>query len=197
MQVLCLLYGLKVFYSEDNRCNWEGRHSIGYVVMFMDLTLGMILVFKWFVKLAEMLLILLSAAALKLISILRRRPGVNLREPLMMRLRQPLQPDIYQVEAFLRAGSQDDGSLDPRSNPNIASLYFRVKISNIKQGLEGQQCAICLEEMDGGKQCVSLPCDAQRRHSFHEGCLKAWLQRKHECPLCKHPLQAHRASWVH
>jgi len=90
MQVLCLIYGLKVFYSEDNRCNWEGKHSIGYVVMFMDLTLGMILVFKWFLKLAEMLVILLSAAAIKLNSILRRRPGVNLREPLMMRLRQPL-----------------------------------------------------------------------------------------------------------
>lgn len=88
--MLCLLYGLRVFYSEDNRCNWEGKHSIGYVVMFMDLTLGMILVFKWFLKLAEMLVILLATAMITIQDMIRRRPGLNLREPLMMRLREPL-----------------------------------------------------------------------------------------------------------
>jgi hypothetical protein len=60
LQVAWIIYGLHVFYSEDNSCNWESKHSFGYVVMFMNLTLGFILIFKWFFKLLEILLILLN-----------------------------------------------------------------------------------------------------------------------------------------
>ena len=45
-----IVYGLEMFYSEDNQCNWESKHSFGYVVMFIVLTLGLILVLKWMMK---------------------------------------------------------------------------------------------------------------------------------------------------
>lgn len=45
-----LVYGLEMFYSENNQCNWESKHSFGYVVMFIILTLGLILVLKWMMK---------------------------------------------------------------------------------------------------------------------------------------------------
>ena len=39
---------------------------------------------------------------------------------------------------------------------------------------------------------MSLPCDEQSRHAFHEACLKSWFKRKEECPLCKQPIEPHR-----
>jgi hypothetical protein len=45
-----IVYGLEMFYSEENQCNWESKHSFGYVVMFIILTLGLIFVLKWMMK---------------------------------------------------------------------------------------------------------------------------------------------------
>jgi hypothetical protein len=57
-QVAWLSYGFTIFYSEENECNWESKHSFGYVVMFMLLTLGMILIFKWVLKACEILYVI-------------------------------------------------------------------------------------------------------------------------------------------
>jgi|LauGreDrversion4_2_1035121.scaffolds.fasta_scaffold573220_2 hypothetical protein len=98
MQVGSLLYGLKIFYSEKNRCNWEGSHSIGYVIMFIILTLGMILVFKWFLKLAELIIIVIMHAKTSILRMFAPREperplfvfGASQRRPLLLRLREPL-----------------------------------------------------------------------------------------------------------
>jgi hypothetical protein len=72
---------------------------------------------------------------------------------------------------------ESDASLDPRLNSNIASLFFKVKKSHKKVLSDDSQCAICLEELvpeDSESlkpSYLSLPCDSQRRHSFHEVCL--------------------------
>jgi hypothetical protein len=50
-----------------------------------------------------------------------------------------------------------------------------------------QTCAICLDEMngsEGGEFCV-LSC----KHAYHRNCLKEWLVRKKECPMCKAQVQ--------
>ena len=44
-----------------------------------------------------------------------------------------------------------------------------------------EECPVCQES--GGKG-LKLPCN----HSFHEGCIKPWLQNKNTCPCCRHPL---------
>jgi E3 ubiquitin-protein ligase DOA10 len=33
---------------------------------------------------------------------------------------------------------------------------------------------------------VTLPCD--KRHYFHDECIKNWLERNNACPLCKKPI---------
>ena len=33
---------------------------------------------------------------------------------------------------------------------------------------------------------VTLPCD--KRHYFHDECIKTWLQNNNACPLCKVPI---------
>ncbi|KAH8075527.1 ubiquitin-protein transferase [Aureococcus anophagefferens] len=50
-----------------------------------------------------------------------------------------------------------------------------------RRGDDGD-CSICLEKLAGGGGVAAvLRCG----HSFHAGCLDAWLRRKFSCPLCK------------
>ncbi len=44
-------------------------------------------------------------------------------------------------------------------------------------------CSICLCDFDMGEMLISLPCD--KKHSFHAGCIRQWLQRQNSCPLCQ------------
>ena len=46
--------------------------------------------------------------------------------------------------------------------------------------MEGTRCPICLMSFVGGERVGDLPC----RHVFHVDCLKLWLRRKNQCPLC-------------
>ena len=54
-----IIYGETIFYSDNNTCNWENRHSSSYIMMFLLLTFGMILIFKWILKILETLCVLL------------------------------------------------------------------------------------------------------------------------------------------
>ena len=95
-QVAWVLYGLLLFYSEDNTCNWETRRSFGYIVMFLILTLGMILIFKWILKLMEVVLVLLKYIKNLIVPPLRRSDRVSLS-----RMLSPLQPEIFSVSEIL------------------------------------------------------------------------------------------------
>ena len=47
-------------------------------------------------------------------------------------------------------------------------------------------CVICMENYAANDVIAELQCD--KRHFFHEACLKDWLKKKTECPLCKKPV---------
>ena len=47
--------------------------------------------------------------------------------------------------------------------------------------VEVELCAICLDPFVTGDRIGDLNC----QHDFHVSCLKAWLKRKNQCPLCK------------
>ena len=54
---------------------------------------------------------------------------------------------------------------------------------------KGYQCPICLKEFiassDSTLAAIQLPgC----KHSFHSECLRLWLERTSNCPLCRHEL---------
>ncbi|KAI1713723.1 ring finger domain-containing protein [Ditylenchus destructor] len=42
-------------------------------------------------------------------------------------------------------------------------------------------CSICTDPLDDFEQCCLTNCG----HVFHYGCVKEWLKRKAECPLCR------------
>ncbi|TNV82168.1 hypothetical protein FGO68_gene16731 [Halteria grandinella] len=226
-EVLWIFKGLKTFYSEDNVCSWEKSHSFGFILMFVVLTLGFILILKWTFKLLEIVLIVLNTLKrlvlgrwYRLIERLRgRRPRERTRDnndlmwtfmnpnpppnrqevSFITSVGLPLRPDVYAVESILyshqtRRQNSHDTSLDPRLNADISSLFFKVKKSSSDMTIN---CPICLEDLNKASQCnISLPCDSQRRHTFHEKCLQDWLKMKHECPLCKKPVKPHRATYL-
>lgn len=45
------------------------------------------------------------------------------------------------------------------------------------------QCVICTEEINEGDQIIKLRCNPS--HIFHDTCIKAWLKRRVNCPLCR------------
>jgi len=51
---------------------------------------------------------------------------------------------------------------------------------------ETKECIICMENFKDDDEIAELKCDY--RHYFHSACLKDWLTRKPECPLCKKPV---------
>jgi hypothetical protein len=128
-EVVWILKGLKTFYSEDNVCSWEKSHSFGYILMFVMLTLGFILILKWTFKMLEILLVVFAALKrfvvarwYRLLLRLRGRretvrvnnneelmfsfmnpnpPRAREEVSLMTRVGVPLRPDVYAVETIL------------------------------------------------------------------------------------------------
>ncbi|XP_022135108.1 E3 ubiquitin-protein ligase AIP2-like [Momordica charantia] len=45
-------------------------------------------------------------------------------------------------------------------------------------------CSICMEWMKIGEEAKQLPCI----HRYHGGCIRAWLEIKNTCPICRYEL---------
>ena len=48
----------------------------------------------------------------------------------------------------------------------------------------GDQCSICMEEIDVGRRMRRLTCDGQ--HYFCQHCIEGWFADHNSCPLCRH-----------
>eukprot|EP00831_Metopus_contortus_P054538 TRINITY_DN45943_c0_g1_i1.p2 TRINITY_DN45943_c0_g1~~TRINITY_DN45943_c0_g1_i1.p2 ORF type:complete len:125 (-),score=21.02 TRINITY_DN45943_c0_g1_i1:83-457(-) len=44
------------------------------------------------------------------------------------------------------------------------------------------ECPICCLEFQDDEYVTPLPCD--KRHYFHQHCIKNWLSKNNSCPLC-------------
>ena len=57
------------------------------------------------------------------------------------------------------------------------------KITNVEAlDNDKKNCAICLETYVNGDKSIALPCI----HIFHSNCIKTWLTKHNNCPICKH-----------
>ena len=56
------------------------------------------------------------------------------------------------------------------------------KFTNV---LQEKECPICLCKYKITDKIKELPC----RHIYHKKCLKSWLERSDNCPLCKFDLK--------
>ena len=48
-----------------------------------------------------------------------------------------------------------------------------------------EDCVICCERIQTGQRIFVLNCSDTAMHSFHEGCIGVWLEKKDSCPVCR------------
>ena len=72
------------------------------------------------------------------------------------------------------------------NNRNDSKLSFpEIIIEDINKLEDGNKsCVICLEEFNSKEKVTALPF----LHYFHTNCIKKWMKRKTECPVCKFEL---------
>ncbi|CDW84030.1 ring-finger-containing ubiquitin ligase [Stylonychia lemnae] len=179
ISVSWIIYGEMIFYSENNTCNWENRHSSSYIMMFLLLTFGMILIFKWVLK------------------ILETTCNIQDDNPSFTTMITPIQPEIFIISTSLNNRRMNIGMR--RNLQGIIKTFFKLKKTTPSLLSTNElQCAICLDDLncenlaDNSLKALSLPCDPFRRHAFHEKCLQSWLKFKEECPLCKKQIIPHK-----
>ena len=73
-----------------------------------------------------------------------------------------------------------------RDNRDSGLLSFpEIVIEDINKLEEANKsCVICLEEFKSKEKVTALPC----LHYFHTNCIKKWMERKNDCPICKFKL---------
>ena len=56
-------------------------------------------------------------------------------------------------------------------------------VSMLETDNDGVLCAICYCHIEEGNRIGNIPCN----HVFHVPCLKPWLKKKNQCPICSTP----------
>nr|GMD41152.1 RING-H2 finger protein ATL52-like [Ipomoea batatas] len=67
-------------------------------------------------------------------------------------------------------------------NISLGVSSFRYK----KEGVEVNECAVCLSAFEDGEEVRRLP---KCNHSFHAPCIDMWLYSHMDCPLCRSPVE--------
>merc|ERR1712070_421760 len=79
------------------------------------------------------------------------------------------------------------GLADCATEGDLASQLSEFELQSNDAAL-GDVCVICQEEMQAGEHALRINSCG---HCFHAECVKGWLLGcKHECPICKAPVQA-------
>ena len=58
------------------------------------------------------------------------------------------------------------------------------KLFTTDESYVGDQCSICMEDIDVGRRMRRLTCDGQ--HYFCKECIEGWFAEHNTCPLCRH-----------
>lgn len=67
--------------------------------------------------------------------------------------------------------------------PSCLTVSARCSSTPSQEDLSEAGCPICLEEYKDGDNLGIMKC----RHAYHLSCIKDWLRRKNNCPICKTP----------
>ena len=67
-------------------------------------------------------------------------------------------------------------------------IWLSPFIISFCQIVNGNPCAICLEEIGATNDILKLCCN----HHYHGSCLYRWAKVKSKCPICKQRIVVHR-----
>lgn len=114
---------------------------------------------------------------------------------------QELDPRL--IEQLIAAGAFGGPEIvpqqpEPRSTgpPPTAAATLRAlpKVKVTKHDIEtneSDECAICLDDLVLGQPALRIPCG----HLYHEDCVKDWLKKSNECPVCRFELPTDDAEY--
>ena len=94
--------------------------------------------------------------------------------------------------SFIAVNNSEDDDDDvynehpqPTNPETVANLVTKPFRSNDH---ENNTCSICLDQIQEGQACTTLPCDCKR--CFHKDCILEWVKVGHKCPICNYELPA-------
>lgn len=94
-----------------------------------------------------------------------------------------MMPHIVPPQIF---PSVNIGSLRSNKNKKLIESLEEVEITGeILNKFKIKECNICLDEYKVGDKISYLPCF----HYFHYICIKEWIKKSKQCPLCKNEIK--------
>ena len=63
-------------------------------------------------------------------------------------------------------------------------MIRRFQLFTADESIVGDQCSICMEDINVGRRMRLLTCDGQ--HYFCQECIEGWFADHNTCPLCRH-----------
>mmetsp|Transcript_90543 Transcript_90543/g.161281 ORF Transcript_90543/g.161281 Transcript_90543/m.161281 type:complete len:377 (-) Transcript_90543:95-1225(-) len=80
------------------------------------------------------------------------------------------------------ADGQEDKKGAPPASASVVRSLPRVKVSAYDIAAnESPECSVCLGDLVIGEKALRIPCG----HLYHEECVKDWLKKSNECPVCR------------
>ena len=72
------------------------------------------------------------------------------------------------------------------NNVPVLNNFFASHSRRYNQDTDvDSQCAICLESFAESSHKDIAELDCSNKHIFHVECLKQWVEKNNECPLCR------------
>lgn len=104
--------------------------------------------------------------------------------------RLQLLEQLLQLSQMLEAaGAHIAGPANTHSDV-IASLPTRTLTTPLTG--DATRCMICISDFETGSEVTTLPCcKSHLVHIFHADCIRQWLERSQECPICKVNVQSY------
>lgn len=101
-------------------------------------------------------------------------------------------PKSFSFEEFYKKNTEAIKLL-PISRFELRAYNF-IFVSKIQAGSDGKSllsseeiCSICVEGFKNGEEVLRL---SDCTHAYHWDCIKMWLMKKRECPMCSQNMRA-------
>ena len=96
-----------------------------------------------------------------------------------------LTPEIEQLQEIERFTDEKFKKIFQYSAEDLEKLQQRDhQFFTADETHVGDQCSICMEDIDVGRRMRRLTCDGQ--HYFCQECIEGWFAEHKTCPLCRH-----------